>query len=509
MGIVLLMASLAAGLDEDAAGQLYLGALEKVASKRYEEAVRDFDAALAQVPEETAALEFSDAGGASRTIAYYPNYESGQARVLQAREAKTLEEQYRLIQDAVARLGKTSHPNQRASLQKAYLESLRVKTALDASREARPVEPAKPKTFEEEHARVRETVDRLISQERFEDALNTMEWEARVYKDHEAERDQLVARVRSAQNEAVARRLADLCARLDQLAGEKGIPDVNAAVPSLKALRLPPVLQKKPPPAFEWLDRFLALAEKDGGLLGKASALSSDEARRLGEALDRAAVESLDIGLFPGFRAAHQAAYAIVAARLRALDAASPPVPEPAFQEFMGTLTGSLERCAAELRGRREKQGVPEAVAGNLKGYEEGELAGQRREIEEIGRARRQRIMSESLTGWIKGLEESMRSLAMRPDAAPARGLASDAAETRSRPGFETLEPSVRARAFLVQAVSEAFAALLEGEAAEKALERCRPSASEAFKLDPQVVEPWRDRLSPKLLAILDRAKGS
>ncbi len=509
MGAVLIAAWLAAGLDEDAAGRLYQGAMEKVASRRYEEAIKDFDAALAEEPEENAKLEYRDAAGVDHTIAYYPHYEPGQARALQAKDAATLEEQYRLIQDAVARLGKTTHPNKKASVERAYLESLRIKTALDASKSETPAPPPKPKTFEEEFARVQETVERLSSQERFEDALKTMEWEAPVFKDHDAEKDQLLGRIRTRQGEAVAKRLADLGVRLDGLAGEKGVPEAKAVGAALKAARVPPTLHRQPPPAFGWLERFLALIEKEGDRLGKAAALPAEEVQRLSGALDQAALAALDAGLLAGFRAAHRIAHSVRVAHVKGADAAGAGAFETAFQKSAATAEEALDRCAAELKRRREKAGTAEGTVKDLKDYEDRGLAEQRREVEELRQARRQRSETEGLAGRIKGLEGAVLPLASRPDAAPARNLAKDAAEVRTRPGFEALPPPARARAFLVQAVAEAAAAFLEGEAPDKAVERCRGSASEAFKLDPKVADPWRGRLSPKLLAVLDRAKGS
>jgi hypothetical protein len=508
MVFILLTAWLAAGLDDDKAGVLFESALDKVKTKRYEEAIKDFDAALAEQPEEADKFEFDDAAGKSKVVAYYPHFESGQARVAQAREMENLEEQQKLLQDAMARLKKTAHPNKKSAVERAWLDLARVETAIKAVKDTPPPPPPKPKTFEEEVDRIRAGVNRLCAEERFEDALRSVSYEEAVFKDHEAEREKLLGEIRPRQAEAVAGRLAGLSEKLGQIAQEKGIPEAGAVLPGLKAARFPQYVRKDPPPAFVWLDRFLAFYEKEADRIGKAPALLLAEVQRLADALERLALEALDVDFLPGFRASGRLSFAIRLAHLKAVDSAAPPVAEAAWRKSMSMVEEAAGRLEAELRKRREKAGTPEETVKALKGFEEVDLAEQRRGLEEVKEARRLRGESEGLAIRVKGLENVLSSLASRTESDHGRRLAEEAAGVEALPVFASLPPAVRARTFFVHAASAAAAALLDGEPPDKAAERYSVPAAEAFKLDPKVMEPWRARLSPKILAVLDKAKG-
>lgn len=509
MTLLLLAAGLAAGLDDDKAGRLLESAQEKVRSRRYEEAIKDFDAAIAEQPEESEKFSFEDASGKDKVVAYYPQYEAALARVAQARELENLEEQQKLLQEAMARLKKTAHPARKNAAERTWLELARVETAIQALKDAPPPPPPKPKTFEEEYERIRGSVERLCGEERFEDALRAVTYEEAVFKGREAERDKLLGEIRPRQAEAVTRRLAALAEKLDRIAAEKGIPDTGAVLPGLRASRFPPHVRKDPPPAFGWFDRFLAFYEREGDRIGKASSLPMAEVQRLAEALEQLGLQALEAGFVPGFRAPCRIALSLRLEHLRAVDAAAASAADPAWKKSLAMVEEAAGRLEGELRKRRERAGTPEETVRALKECEEGGLADLRRGVEELKEGRRRRGESEGLVLKVKGLENVLASLAARTEPEHGKRLAAEAAAVEAMPVFASLPPPVRARAFFIRAVSEAAAALLEGETADQAAERCRVPAAEAFKLDSKVADPWRARLSPKILAVLDKARGA
>jgi hypothetical protein len=409
----------------------------------------------------------------------------------------------------MARLKKTAHPSKKAATERAWLELARVETALQAVKDAPPPPPPKPKTFEEEYERIRGSVERLCGEERFEDALRAVTYEEAVFKGHEAERDKLLGEIRPRQAEAVTRRLAALAEKLGQIAADKGIPEAGAVLPGLKASRFPQYVRKEVPAPFGWFDRFLAFYEKEGDRIGKAASLPAVEVQRLADALEPLGLQALDVDFVPGFRAPCRLSFAIRMAHLKAADAAAAAPSDPAWKKSLAMVEEAAGRLEGEFRKRREKAGAPEETVKALKECEEGDLAELRKGVEDLKEGRRLRGESEGLALKVKGLENVLASLAARTESEHGKRLAAETAAVEALPVFASLPPAVRARAFFIHAVSEAAAALLDGETVDKAAERCRVPATEAFKLDPKVADPWRARLSPKILAVLDKAKGA
>ncbi len=481
----ILFVGLAAGDAFSEAGTAYRGALEALASERYEEAVQLLRGALQHVGEESDELKYRDSV-ARRRHSYFPYYQWARARVLQARREASIYARRDLLQDAVGRLGQTRHPGAARLLEEAgsELEAVGKAITLDGSFNA-----------------VKTRIELLGSGERFVEALRQLESAAPSFPTRGKEvgelRESLAERQAAAvkrQEQLMAQRLAEAAATDPLAAGER-------VVALLRPALVPPDVTEKPGRGFEWLRAFIELWEKSEGAVRRAAELPGAEVIAAAGSLEAAGRSALDAGVPAGYRAARHLAQAARLAKLRDVAAAA--------QDAVDVPTAGAVSGAAGEEAAKAAAAVARAdLAPEARSALEGDLEAQRQQVEDlvrkIGEAARERTR---LTAPILQAEAALADGETIGQAAALAKVRNDLLELESEATFGTLTARLRARALFAHALAEAMLAFLEGNPPAQVLARCSLPARRAYGFDPAVDARWSGRLSPKMLKVLEQIK--
>lgn len=494
MGLFLLL-SLGLTADAAKAGAAYREGLEALKTGRYDAAVLKFKEALRHEAGETAKLQYRE-GAKRRKHAYFPHFEWARARMLQAGGEKNAGGKVKFLQEAVVHLGLTRAPNARTVLVSARAKLAEAEKAVRPS--ARPEDP-----FAAPYAALQRKVGALCDRELFVDAFAALEAEGVLFKDHAKEKGEVSAFIRGRQRRVIERYGRLLVLALDNLSAIDPITQGGSAIPFLTRAEIPRAVEPKPDARFRWLRTFVVLYEGELERIRKAPSLEVDLLTKTAAAFDRAAEQALETGSFPGFRAANNVALSIRAARLRTLvDAERGEV-----EKLLASAEESGRRCGEHLRRRIEKPGA-DLSAKELKSYKDGVLAARMKEVGSIRQAVEERASEQDqILETIRRAETALVHPDTMADQAALRKLESGLASVQSGPSWVRLPVEMRARSFLARSIAEAIIGLLKGEAKQKVRDRCGALAERAYGLDGKVVSRWRDRLSPKILALLDEIK--
>lgn len=493
MSSLLLVLVAAAGDPRSAAQHLNRGRdfLEK---GRFDEAVRAFDAALREVAQETDELKYSDQG-VRVTLKYYPRFLSAQARLRQAEAAETLEQKRSLLSDAVERLEGSTHPDAPAVRRAAREQIARVEEAL--RRRDSPDDP-----FPALLAALRRKIDGLIESGRFEDALAEVGRQAEIFQGRAAERDMLERTVRRHQAAAVERHRTRLVLELEKLSAETPFERAGERLAGLQESRVPAWVRQEPGPPFPWLEEFLPLYEAAARLRHRSDVREDDPVLSCAERFDALALKALETDLSSGFRAAAAASFELRRALLECL-ASEEVGPAEALRRGMrveAAAEEALRRHEESLR-RKTKDPPDRPETAELRRFVETTLPSWRTSLKAHADALRMRAtVEEALARAERALEDS-ETLG---DPGRLRRLASELSAAASAAGFDRLAVSRRARVWMAAGIAIAHAEFLDGGAPERVAERCADAFASARSLDPKVIVARRDRLSPKIRALLE-----
>ena len=164
-------------------------------------------------------------------------------------------------------------------------------------------------------------------------------------------------------------------------------------------------------------------------------------------------------------------------------------------------------RCQEGLRRRSAKPGASLSLEA-MKNYGETVLAARLAEVREIraGAEAREQNQARIVDSILRAESALIHPDTMANQAALGR-LGIDLAGLESDPAWRALPAGMRARAHLARAISAAIVGLLRGERGVEVRNRCAAPALKAFALDGKVVARWRERLSPRILALLKEIK--
>lgn len=427
--------------DAAQAGAAYKEALDAVRLGKYEDAVARLQEAIRHEPRETDRLQYRDKEGRHKE-AYYPHYVWAQARALQARGETGLGRRRELLREAIAHLELTQHP-QAATLAAAVKDDLAEveKTA------------ATPVTPDASIGALRRRIEGLCDQERFVEASRAADGEKALLDRFPAERTALREAIGSHRKAVVARYARSLEQGLETVAATPAL-EREAILRLLRPALPPATVSESPEPRFVWLARFLSIVPTP-------------------EALETSAAEAVDAGLPSGARAALAIARDL---RIRTLTACRD-------DRRMETLLADAEqvhrRCDPSLRSDA---------------YE--------RRLQELRGALRERtLLRDDLGRWLGRAERALEDPATMSDPVKLTTIANDLSALEQRAPWGQVSAAARARGLFARAVLEAVAAVLEGAAPPQPC----PGIKAARTLDPEVAAAWKDRLSPKLRAWLDR----
>lgn len=468
------------------AGTAYRQALQALESHSYEQAVQLLRAALQRLGEESDALKYRD-GVARQHHSYYPYYQWGLARELQAKEEPSIFTRRDLLKDALSRLSQTHHPEaaQRTLEVKAQLEIVEKAIELDAS-----------------FASVKTRIEVLGTGERFEEALKQADEAARTFPAREKDLSELRTSLRERQGALIKRYEQVLADRLGDLARIDPVATSESIEALLRPALVPSAAAYDPGLPFGWLRKLMDSWGVTQDRVRKASDLPAEQVIELAGTFEATGLEALGAGAPLGFRAARHVAQAMRLAKLNrilkgledTIDTASAASVVKASRETAARATAALGRMPAGADATLDS--LKNDVPGWQKQLEDLEL--------QIVKAAKERAR---LTAPIVQAETALADGNTLGDPAALGKLRNDLFELESEANFGTLTAALRARALLAHALAEATLGFLEAEPAARVVDRCRVPAWRAFGFDPKVDARYAGRLSPKLQKILEQIK--
>jgi hypothetical protein len=467
------------------AGTTYRQALSALDAKNYEEAVQLFRGALQKLGEESDSLKYRD-GVARQRHSYYPYYEWARARQLQAKLETNIFTRRDLLKEALSRLSQTSHPEaaQRVEEIKADLAVVEKAIELDGS-----------------FASVKTRIEVLGTGERFEEALKQLDEASKSYLTREKELGELRVSLQGRQ-EALGKRYEQV---LSQRLGDVALTDPVGAGDSiagiLKPAQIPPDAMAKPGPPFQWLQKFVELWEKSSDAVRRSGELTAEETNQIAGAFERIALEALKVGVPSGFRASRHVAHTVRMARLNRVAVGA--------EDTIDTPTAaSIVKMAGETSGVAAQAIAAVPKKDDMLKTLENDIPARQQQIEDLSKKITNGAKERArLTAPIVAAEASLSDGDTLGDAAALAKLKNGLFELESEANFGTLTNRLRARALLAHALAEAMLAFMEGNPPARVLDRCRTPAWRAYGFDPKVDARWADKLSPKLLKILDESK--
>jgi tetratricopeptide (TPR) repeat protein len=485
MRLALLLLLLAPAGDLASAGVSYREGLADLKAGKFEEAVRKFQSALQQEGVEHSEMKYRDSV-ARRRHAYYPYFGWAEARWAQAQREVELERKHELLQDAIGRLRQTQHPDAAFRMQ----EVTAALAVVDNQRSAQTG-----------LAGLKGVIAGRVDAKRFEEAIKELEAADKSYPTRTAEIQELRADVLKRQLEAVQGYERALIVFMNDIARTDPILRTESPAAMLKPAFVPVEVHVKPAGPFLWLQGFRDLYEKEAAGVRSAARLDLEALTRITEAFDRSSGDALAAGFLPGFRAARHVAESMRQARLKDIAAgATDAIETETAKSILSSAEVAARTSEALLRTRPATEEITRFI--------DNDLTAQRLKATElrlaVENAARER---QRLTEPILKAEQALAQPETISETAALAQVSKSMKDLGADPQAMTLTDRLRARQFLATAVAEAMIGFLDGESLERVTERCRATAFRAYSLDPKVDAPWRGRLSPKILKVLDRIK--
>lgn len=485
MMLAALLLALALNDPVTEAGTAYRQALDSLESENYEEAIQFLRTALQRVGDESDLLKYRDSV-ARRRHSYYPHYEWARARMLQAKKEPSIFTRRDYLKEAVGRLSQTRHPEAPGLLEdvKAQLALVEKAIELDGS-----------------FASTKTRIEVLGTGERFEEALTQLDAAATAYITRQKEIGDLRVSLKERQLALERRYEQVLSQRLGDVALSDPVAAGDAIAGILKPAQIPPDAVAKPGPPFQWLAKFIELWEKDLDIVRRAGDLGADEVNAVAGSFEAMALDALKSGVPPGFRAARHVAHSVRMAKLNRIVTGS--------EDTIDTKTaGAVVKAASEtsVKAGEALGKLPEgdAMVKTL----ENDVPGRQKAVDDLSKKITDGAKERArLTAPIVAAEATLADGDALGDAAALLKLKNDMFELESESNFGTLTARLRARALMAHAIAEAMLAFMEGNAPNRVVDRCRLPAWRAFGLDPKIDARWADKLSPKLLKILEQIK--
>ncbi|HZE96817.1 MAG TPA: hypothetical protein VE981_07310 [Planctomycetota bacterium] len=465
------------------AGSAYRQAREALASEKYEQAVTLLRGAIQQVGEESDQLKYRD-DESRRRHSYYPYYEWGRARLLQAQIETSIFTQRDLLSDAVGRLGQSRHPDASVKLEeaKAKLEDVAQAIALDGSFNA-----------------VKTRIEVLGNGERFVEAYQEHGVAVGKFKTRLKELEEVHVALKAKQLAAIKRCEVLLAQRLSDVVLMDPVTRGEAIVPMLAAAMVSEQISGEPGPKFVWAREFMTLWTREAETCKKASALPGSKVIATADAFDAAGLEALKVELPSGFRAARFLAQTVRMGKLRDIAAGN--------EDMLDTKTAdavAVSSAAALKRGNQAVSSLDKDVKDTLV----NDLGTQERQGNDLAKAIRDGAKErERLTAPIVKAEAQLADGDTLGDLAALTQVKSDLGTLESDGSFGTLTLRLRARSLFAHGMVEAMLAFLEGKPEAGAIEVARVTAFRAFAFDPKIDERWNAQLSPKLKGVFDKIK--
>jgi hypothetical protein len=465
------------------AGTAYREAQAMVTAEKYEEAVQLLRGAVQRLGEESEELKYRD-DVSRRKHSYYPYFEWGRARLLQAQLEPSIYNKRDMIAEAIGRLGQSRHPQASIRLDeaKSKLTAVQEAIALDGSFSA-----------------VKTRIEVLGNGERFQEALKQLQVANTKFMGRTKELEEVRVALNEKQVAVVKRYEQMVVQRLSDVVLMDPATGGESIAPLLRPALVPPEVTEQGGAGFDWLRRFIALWEKHSETIRKASQLPGDRVIAAADELDAAGLEALTLKLPSGFRAARHLGQAGRMAKLRDIATGSEDVLDTKTAAEVAQSAVASSRAAAEAASRQPEE-VQELLQKDVATHER-QVAD---EYKKIGSSAKER---DRLTAPILRAEELLENGDTVGDMASLTKLKDDLFELESEATFGTLTARLRARALFAHGLTEAMMAFLEGKPFPQVVERSRLPTWRAYGFDPKVDARWASKVSPKLQKVFDQIR--
>jgi hypothetical protein len=480
-----LVLALLTGDSVSEAGTAYRKALEELETERYEEAVQLLRDAVQRLGTETEELKYRDST-ARRRHTYYPYYEWGRARQLQATKENSIFTKRDLLKDAASHLGQTKAPEGPQLLQEVNTQLAAVEKAIE---------------LDGSFASTKTRIEVLGTGERFEEALKQLEAVSASYPGRQKEITDLRSSLKDRQIALERRYEQVLSQRLGDVALSDPVTAGDSIAGILKAAQIPVQAVEKPGPPFEWLRKFIELWEKNQDAVHRSADLSGEETNAVAGSFETAALQALPAGVPPGFRAARHLAHAVRMAKLnRIATGAEDTIDTQTAGVVVKSALETSDRAAAGLAQAPRTDPIVKTL--------ENDVPTRQKQVEDLSKKILDGAKERArLTAPILQAETLLADGNTLGDAAALTKLKNDLFELESEATFGTLTARLRARALMAHALAEAMLGFMEGDAPGRVVDRCRVPAWRAYGFDPKVDARYAGILSPKMLKILEQIK--
>jgi hypothetical protein len=480
----ILLLALGTGDAVAEAGAAYREAQGELKKDKYEQAVQLLRSAIQLVGEESDQLKYRD-DTSRRRHAYYPYFEWGRARLLQADTENSIYNQRDLLQDAIGRLGQSRHPDaaQRLEEAKSKLKGVQEAIALDGSFNA-----------------VKTKIELLGNGDKFQEAFKALQEAQARYKGRGKELEEVRLTLTEKQAAVVKRYETMLSQRLADVVLMDPTTTGESIAPLIKPALVPTDVVEKGGAVFDWAMRFIALWEKQQDVVAKSGDLPGAPIIAAADALDAAGLEALDLKLPAGFRAARHLAQSARVGTLRGIATGS--------EDVLDTKTASAVVASAAGALARAAEATSRLASPETQDQLDKERAVHEKQVSDLdkkivdGAKERMRLTAPILVA-----EESLSNGDTIGDPAALGKLKNDLFELESDAQFGTLTSRLRARALFAHGLAEAMLAFLEGKTPAQAVDQSRLPTWRAYGFDPKVDARWASKLSPKLLKVLDQIR--
>jgi hypothetical protein len=478
--MLLLLVLLGVCFDDAQAGAACRAAADAVRQGQYDEAVAKLQEALRQQPRESERLQYRDGEGLHKE-AYFPHFVWAQARALQARAEKDRAAKIKLFREAVTQLELTRHPSGPDTL-KGVQEEL---AALEKA-------AAAPDATQTALADLRQRVNILCEQENFEEARKVLGLEKELLDKNPNERTQLFDFVQGHRSAVISRYEKALDLALESMAVASPLEKPDSLPLLLQPVLLPKGLTDPPEGRFVWLRDFLGIVQNRLPELRSIKDLEGPKLIACARAFEEAGGRALAASCFPGYRAAMNIAQAVRWSRIQLLASGSD---DPQLERLL------VDSELVVLQQEKALGKAPERDA-----YRSSILEPHLERIRDERAKFRQRMrLVGDLDRWIARADLALadRSTMANPEA--LRATAKELGPLEGSAAWKESPAPVRAKALYARSILEAVAILLDADAPPGALDRASPGIRAARALDAGVDAAWKDRLSPKLKAWLER----
>ncbi|HVR86729.1 MAG TPA: hypothetical protein VMU54_20565, partial [Planctomycetota bacterium] len=268
------------------------------------------------------------------------------------------------------------------------------------------------------------------------------------------------------------------------------------AIPSMIQPVLPPAsVVEKPGARFLWLREFQALFQRELPLLRNPNEANGPTLLQSARAFEQCALAACNADSFAGFRAAANIADSIRESRVARIKDGHD---DAELDQFLADWEQSL-------KGRESILSRNPAPADEIDPFRAGVLLPRAAALQKIRERKeaRSRLRNE-VDRWISRAGALLEDPATMADPVPLHAAAEQGSLLEDSGVWTEIASGPRSEAFFLHGLLELAAGMLENSPPERLRERASRLIRDARSLNPEIVTPWKEKLSPKIMSWLE-----